>query len=368
MSLNFSSSSPSDLPVPAGFPHFQRSRLWMRVPRFVVPRELSVYFRISCRNVPFHQLKGFARLQAQALSPFVRFGSSAVRQGAYLHLWIWDKAEEERFSQQRGGITRFTTIAQSLLSKPLRDGVVWVVSGQGVEAQLWSGNQLQDAQWFDEPPSAKAWQQRLAESPGLLARGWPQHLPAQPPATAEAQRAWARNLTPRAQPGSGFSAQRLSRQLLVLAVVSVLGWAAWLLGQKQGLENIKAQNESFQQQQLSQRGPDHASRVATLQLQQRIQSIQALHEGSSPRRVLEGVSTLLSRQGLWLRDIHIQAETVEATIVAPPGITPRLTSIVAALENEPMFREARFVDVLPGGGLKFSWRTHNTPSSLQARP
>lgn len=368
MSPNSSSSSSADHPAPTDAQPAQRTRSWLRAPRFVVPRELSIYYRVSCQGIPFHQVSSFARLQARALSPFAHFGANAVRQGAHIHLWIWDKALEERFARDRGGITRFSTVAQSLLSKPAREGVIWLASGQGVEAQLWSRSQLQDAQWFDEPPSASVWKLRHAEAPALLARGWPLHLPPQLSMPTVAARPWARNLTPRIQPASTFTVQQLSRYMFALAVLSVLGWGAWLLGQKHGLENYRDHNQTQQQQRLSQRSPDQASRTTTLQLQQRIQSIQGLASGTSPRRVLEGLSTILTRQGLWLRDINIQAGTVEATIVAPAGVTPRLTSIVGALEGEPLFHDARFVDVSPGGGFKFSWRTHPSPISGQTPP
>jgi hypothetical protein len=62
-----------------------------------------------------------------------------------------------------------------------------------------------------------------------------------------------------------------------------------------------------------------------------------------------------------VRDIDINGPTIDATLIAPPGVTPRLTAILGVIENSELFYDARFNDVVPGGGFRFSWRIQ-TPS------
>ena len=331
----------------------------LRTLRMVVPRSLCTYQRIPCEGVPFFKLHEFARLQAQQHSPFVHFGACAVKHGQYLHLWLWDKAHETRFAQKHDNPERFQVLAQSLLTQPAQQGVIWTFQGAGpdagCEAQLWRNHQLQDTQWFDAPPNAQTWQQRHAQYPELAANGWPLQLPTVR-ASALVPRAWGRNLLNRASIAPTISWQKLVNTTLVLCAAGVLGWVASLQGQILAYQAIITDNEDFQAKKIAQEQPQQAARAVTLNTVQRIKSLQSLQANSRVLASLEEIAQLFSRQGLWVRDIDINGQTIDATLIAPPGVTPRLTAVIGVIENSDLFHDARFTDVVPGGGFRFSWR------------
>lgn len=79
-------------------------RTWR--PTVLVPRSLCLFESMACAEIRLHELPGFARLQAQRLSPFERAGASAVRRSGRLLLWIWDAEEVEQAVRQAGLATR----------------------------------------------------------------------------------------------------------------------------------------------------------------------------------------------------------------------------------------------------------------------
>jgi hypothetical protein len=335
----------------------------------VVPRNLCTYHRIPCDGVPFFKLQEFARLQALQHSPFVQYGSSAVKQGSLLHLWIWDQKHEDRFAQKHGQPKRFQSIAHSLLARPLAQGLLWIAHPagpeKGCEAQLWQNRQLQDSQWFDTPPTPQAWQQRHAQYPELATHDWPLQLtPIKFSPCSE--RPFGINLTPRAQNRQPIHWAPIGNTLLVLGAAGVIGWAAWLQGQILGYQNQIATNQAYQEQKIEQDQPQQIARAATYNTLKRIQSIQSLNANTQALASLEEINQLFSRQGLWVRDIDINGPTIDATLIAPPGVTPRLTAILGVIESSELFYDARFTDVVPGGGFRFSWRIQSPKSSETA--
>jgi hypothetical protein len=322
----------------------------------VVPRNLCTYHRIPCAGVPFFKLNEFARLQALQHSPFVHYGSSAVKQGSHLHLWIWDQKHEERFAEKHGQPKRFQTIVHSLLTPRNAQGLLWIAhpagSENGCEAQLWQNRQLQDSQWFDAPPSPQTWQQRHAQYPELANNGWPLHFTAIRYSPC-GERPFGINLTPRAQNRQTIHWAPMVNTLMVLGAAGLIGWADWLQGQILGYENQIAANQTYQEQKIEQDQPQQIARASTYNTLQRIKSIQSLKANTQTLASLEEINQLFSRQGLWVRDIDINGPTIDATLI---GVTPRLTAILGVIESSELFYDARFNDVVPGGGFRFSWR------------
>ena len=72
--------------------------------------------------------------------------------------------------------------------------------------------------------------------------------------------------------------------------------------------------------------------------------------------IVAELADIFTRQGLVVRELEINAPTVQATLVATSGGSPRLTAVLGALESHPWFYDARFVDVSGGTGFKFAWR------------
>jgi hypothetical protein len=325
--------------------------------RLVVPRAMCAYQRVDGSGVPRLKLPGFARLQVQTLSPFARHGACAIRQGNWLHLWIWDAAIEAAFSEKHGGKQRFTALPHSLYSSPVASGTVWLAApGQtGVEAQLWKDRQLIDSMWFEQAPGEADWAALHAQLPGFQALGWPLALPTSAAAPA-APRPWARNLTPRLQNRARIRWASLAPVTLVLATAALAGWGSWVYSQKESQQQAIAQGLQTQERLLAELEPLQQARQRANNTLAWINTVQQLAPGPNTHSILAELADSFTRQGLVVREMTINAPTVEATLVPLSGGSPRLTAVLGVLESHPWFYDARFVDVSGGTGFKFAWR------------
>jgi hypothetical protein len=339
---------------------------WWRTTRYAaIPRALTSYHQVDCTGVPFHKLAQFAKLQAQAHSPFIQFDCSAAKQGRKLHIWIWEARHSQTVSETHG--TKYKPIAQSLMVKPVSDGMIWNTHSDhaqlGHEAQLWVNRKLQHSLWFQARPTADAWHARIVNDPTLQALGWPLHLPHAVLANT-LHRPWSRNLTPAQTPPVNWL--RLSQGAALLCATVMSLWAGWLYGQTQGFKSRIQSNAATQEKQLADNTPQVMAKAKTSVHVQRIRQYQQLQSQPRITEILDTLSTQLNRQGLWVRDLDITPPTVEATIATPPGFTPKLTAIIGTLESSDIFYDARFVDVSGGNGFKFTWRLAATESATHS--
>lgn len=328
--------------------------------RLVVPRHLCAYQRVDCTGVPRLKLADFARLQVQALAPFSNYGSCVVRQGNWLHTWVWDAAVESAFSQKHGGKQHFSALPYSLYSTPAANSIVWHAApgSTGLEGQLWQDRQLVDSMWFDEPPEAEAWAALHAQISGFHELGWPLALPsAGALKTAPcAPRPWGRNLTPRLQNRTRIQWTNLAPAALVLTTAALAGWGSGLYSQKQAHQQAIDLGLRSQERLLVELEPMQQARQRTNNTVTWINTVEALSPPPTTHDILSELADIFTRQGLTVRELEISAPTVQATLVAASGGSPRLTAVLGALESHPWFYDARFVDVAGGTGFKFAWR------------
>lgn len=328
--------------------------------RMVVPRQLCAYQRADCTGVPRLNLAGFARLQVEALAPFAQHGACVVRQGNWLHIWVWDAATEAAFSQKHGGKAHFSALPHSLYSNPVANGIVWLAApgSDGVEGQLWKDRQLIDSMWFEQRPDAQAWAALHAQLPGFHALGWPLTQPDSSAvnAAAAAPRPWARNLTPRLQHRARIRWSSLAPVALVLATAGLAGWGSWLYSQKTSQQQAIDQGLESQERLLAELEPVQQARQRASTTLAWINAAQALSPAPTAHSIIAELADIFTRQGLVVRELEINAPTVQATLVATAGGSPRLTAVLGVLENHPWFYDARFVDVSGGTGFKFAWR------------
>ncbi|NMM89732.1 hypothetical protein B2J88_36270 [Rhodococcus sp. SRB_17] len=328
--------------------------------RLVVPRHLCTYQRIECDGVPRLKLSSFAKLQVQALAPFSNYGSCAVHQANWLHVWVWDAAIESAFSKKHGNKQHFSALPHSLYSTPKTSGIVWLASAgnTGLEGQLWKEGHLIDSMWFDAPPDADTWAALHAQTPGVHALGWPLALPSRGvlQAVASAPRPWGRNLTPRSQNRPRIQWVSLAPAALVAATTTLVGGGSWIYSEKEAHQEAINQGHQSQERLLAELEPMQQARQRTTKTLGWINTVQTLSPVPSTHSVITELADILTRQGLVVRELDINAPTVQATLVATAGGSPRLTAVLGALENHPWFYDARFVDVSGGTGFKFAWR------------
>jgi hypothetical protein len=344
----------------------------LKVLRMVVPRHLCIYQRVECTGVPRLRLGNFAKLQVQALAPFSKYGSCVVRQGNWLHIWVWDAAIEAAFSQKHGGKQNFSALPYSLFSTPLTDGIVWLTApgSPGLEGQLWKNRQLVDSMWFDEPPEAGDWATLHAQTPALHALGWPLALPAAgtPPPRVATPRPWGRNLTPRLHSSTHIQWSNLAPTALVLATATLTGWGSWIYSQKQAHQQAIDLALQSQERMLAELEPMQQARQRTNSTLTWINAVQALPSTPTTHDIIAELADIFTRQGLVVRELEINAPTVQATLVAINGGSPRLTAVLGVLESHPWFYDARFVDVSGGTGFKFAWRLRADTATSTSNP
>ena len=332
----------------------------LRPLQLVVPRHLCVYERLSCTGIPRLKLGAFAKLQMQTLSPFSSYSACAVRQGNTLHLWIWDAAIESDFARKHGGNTKFSVIAYSVFSNKSTNGVEWLNTSAhaGIEAQLWKDSELVDSIWFDKPPDQTDWLKHFAVNSSLVALGWPTtaSVTLKVTAAAGATKPWGRNLIARSRPAISISWEKITPCVLSVATVILMGWGAWVLAQKLSHEDVISMDSASQDSRLAMLEPIQEARAAAQASTAWINGVANLRSQKRAADLLVELAVVFTRQGLVVRELDINEPTIQVTLVAPAGESPRLTAVLAAIENQPSFYDARFVDVSGGNGFKFSWR------------
>ncbi len=343
----------------------------LSTPRLVVPRALCAYHRVDCSGVPRLRTGGFAQLQVQALSPFSKFGSCVVRQGDWLHIWIWDAAIESAFAEKHGGRQGIGALAYSLYSTPAAQGIVWLSAPgtAGVEAQLWKNRQLVDSLWFDQLPDPQTWASMRVQNPALQALGWPDALPRRDATERStlARRPWGRNLTARANHHGQIRWSQLAPVALVLATAGLAGWGSWLYAQKEAHQQAIDLGLQSQERLLAKLEPLQEARKRTNDTLGWINAVQALSPPPTTHDIITELAEIVTRQGLAVRELEVNPPTVQATLVVVGGGSPRLTGVLGALENHPWFYDARFVDVSGGTGFKFAWRIRPNATASTAR-
>lgn len=345
--------------------------LALRGLRMVVPQDQCFYARTSCVGIPGRGLAGFARLQAEQLSPFQNFGAYAVRQDQVLHVWMWDKSLEAAFVSQHPGRTLRAVVPQVLFSAPRERGVSWsryVGAGgkTGASALLWRAGKLVDLVYFAQPPSSESWVAMLIGQPQMPLLGWPSEVPfgSAPGATTPTDKPWARNLLVNRWAMPRFAMLPVARLGLWVATVVLAAASATFLTQRYADEKAIADSAENQKQRMAELEPQQQARDAAQTLGRWLASAQALSPRPAKIELLNEVAVLLSRQGLVVRELELTPPTVSATLVPSTGAELRLTSVISAIETNPLFYDVRFVDVVGGNGFKFTWRLRSDVNRL----
>ena len=336
----------------------------------VVPRAMCVVFRVSCAGIPRWGMRGFAQLQAEQLTPFQNFGAFASKQGQTLQLWLWDKTVEAGFAEKHAGRRASQIFPQSVFNLPIERGVQWCKPAhqQGVEAQLWANRLLLDSLYFQATPSAGEWATLVAQQPDLLANGWPAALPAgsQSPSATVAKKAWASNLLKPPLRLPTFAVAPIVRTALWAGTAVMAAATAATLAERYQHTQAIDKGVETQKKRLAELEPVQQDRDAVQSLQRWLANAQALASNPTKLDTLNEMATIFTRQGLVVRELELTPPTVSATLVSAAGSDIRLTAVIGAIEANPLFTDARFVDVSAGNAFKFTWRLKATSGTIAA--
>ena len=347
----------------------------------VMPRALCIHEQIDCSSLPawkFWLWRRVAQLQAKVRSPFTQTGFCALRQANTLHLWMWDAHHELAFAQRHPGATIERVLASAVFAPLQAQGVNVQDDGAGLgwQACLWSQGALLDTmavpmtsvQAWDE----QVWRQQASERNEQLnlkpAFAWPLNwkpshsgAPALSPIVSPAAKKWPGLLLP--------TAERLELRLvwpkwrrwgLIASSLAVAAFLGAVFAQYDGLEKklalaksqrdqrIQTLENATQQQKSAQKIVDWLDRVAALQPK------------LTMAQYVQQLSERLQRIDMAVRELELAGTTASATLV-PIGPNFKITRVIDALESEPLFYDARFVDVVGGDAFKFTWRLREAP-------
>jgi hypothetical protein len=336
----------------------------------VIDRGQCLHERVPLGGLSRWHWQSFAQVQVRARSAFARPGWCAVVQGDFLHLWMWEAVLEDEAARQQSGRRPSRVIASSLLGKRANTGVQWIkaLHGEGVEARLWRNDQLIDSRWFEKLPTDAEWNLWRSTLGEAVSAQWPLTL-SLAQVRAPQLDTWARPLLPKrkqAAPSLLMANWRIA--LLALISVGLISWLAFLLGQQQRIESALVQAQLQRTKKLADFENASSERQKA---QERLKWLDTAAAYERPIRMydyVEASAGVVLKLGLALRDIEVGAGVVTATVIVPPGVNFRITSVINALEREPLFYDARFVDVVAGDGFKFSWRLRSRLDDLRETP
>lgn len=328
----------------------------------VIPRSLCLYVRLDAGKVPRWRVRSFVRLQLLTLSPIAGPGMYVARQGAWLHVWLWDRARVDACAVRLGlKPARVEAVPSSVLTPPARDGAIGsrTPGSDGVHLQLWQGARLLHDGWLPGEPSAPQWRAWRTEVARLDGVEWPEDLlPAKHLQQLPARR-WAGNLLREATAEQAMHRQRAAALMAKGAVsASMLATAvggAWVLAQHLALEAQLRQLKAAEAQVQGQLGPIEQARSSALGLQSWVASVDRLRPGPSTRAVLMSIGAALTAHNAVLRDLDIQGAAVRATVVPAAGEL-NLPELTESLTRTAGFADVRFLDVAPPGGFRFAWQ------------
>jgi hypothetical protein len=362
----------------ANLPQLLRSleKTWL-----VIPRALCIHEQIDCVSLPVWKIwlwRRVAQLQAKLRSPFAKTGFCALRQGKTLHLWIWDASHEVAFAQRHPEAVVERVLASAVFAPPQVHGVNVQDDGAGLgwQACLWSQGALLDTvavpQTLVQTWDAQAWRQQVSERNEQLnlkpELAWPLNwrpthsvAPGFQLALSPVAKIWPGLILPTAEQFQWrVMLPKWRRWGLIASSLGVAAFLGAVFAQHHGLEKkleqVKSQRDqkiqslenATQQQKSAQNILDWLDRVASLQPK--------LTMG----QYVQQLSERLQRIDMAVRELELSGTTASATLV-PIGPNFKITRVIDALESEPLFYDARFVDVVGGDAFKFTWRLRDSP-------
>jgi len=295
-------------------------RVWR--PTVLVPRGQCLFESLACAEIRLHELPGFARLQAQRLSPFERFGASAARRGGRLMLWLWD-ADEVAAALQQAGVDKpqFRLVAESLhLTPPSVPGVSTERATQCLERHECTDGAVLRSE---------------------VVRAEPLDLSVIRP------KAWAHNwLTARAgraeEAGPGFDGRLAVNGAAVAVAAGMFAFMAYQGGALLGNEQAATALEARLEESLAERGQTSAVSQA---LQGDVRWIEAYEQAARQLdlgALLGAIRPVLERQGVVLRECEASGGEVRLVTVTVGGEI-RLPELLADLGRVAGLRNIRLL-------------------------
>ena len=130
-------------------------------PEWVMSRGLCYYHLFSLADIPIARRANVLQLKIKQWSPFAEYSHYNVWQGSQVQVWIWDKQEQEKLSNELG-LKKFTVLPETVLrERPLDPNLVTIrliECLEGTEGQVWKEGLLLGSHWWPSIPSNIEWE------------------------------------------------------------------------------------------------------------------------------------------------------------------------------------------------------------------
>lgn len=329
--------------------------------KIIIPRSLCLYQRVPCKGIPRYHLSKFAKLKAQTISPFQRTESFALKNGDFIHLWIWNKEVEKNINLDEYKINRYEIFPSSLATLPLEDGVIEVKNPSGYELQLWKNNALLDSVWFNDTPSITQWHEYLKSSSEMKDKGWPEDLSEIKKSEIKYTTVYGKNLTPNHEAKIVIEWPKLVNNIFLLTSTLLISWGAYIYSQKESASSFIEEGLKSRNNEIKQIEPLIESRENANKTRQWLNKIEKLSPNPTIGYIIKDLSIYWPRQGIVFRELEIDPPTIQATLTSITSSPVRFSSILEQIEANNIYYDARFIDISAGSGFKFSWRINNNP-------
>ena len=285
-------------------------------PLVVVGRELCVFEALPCAGVAWHELAGFARLQAMRLAPYRQSGSSAAVRHQTLMLWFWDDTETTP-ALARAGIDPATTrfVAEPLmLALPALEGSVRLACAAGVDHLVMARGAIQQSHF--------ELRDKLVSTPvSLLARPWARDHIGQSLADLGSQRS------------GGLSLRSVLTTMGLLAVVATAAHAAYWGGQLLGAQHHLAAIEAEAERAGASVG--NFADLRKLEADDRLwaQTYRKLGATFALDAFLKALETPLAAKGVVIKDLELRNDEARLLLVSTgpeidlPGVLQALSAM-----------------------------------------
>jgi hypothetical protein len=124
---------------------------------WVISRSLCHYRLFSLSDIPNARRENVLQMKLQQWSPFAESGCHYVWQDDQVHVWIWDKQQQQNL-QKEVGLKTVQTLPETVLLPCLaQDGIQLLQCFEGFEGQIWKKGLLVGSRWWNQMPEPKQW-------------------------------------------------------------------------------------------------------------------------------------------------------------------------------------------------------------------
>lgn len=288
-------------------------------PGVIIPREICVFESLATQGVAWHEMTGFANLQAKRLAPFVQSGGNAVLSGKRLMFWFWDASEVDAALRTAGiDPARVRKLAEPLmLPMERQSGEHRLQCSAGVDTLTVVDGAIVASQWHDA---------RQAGARPLPWRSEP----------------WGRDRLGAGRSGTASAgaaplAQRALAASAVVALVATAGQVAYWGGRL-----VSANDRLSAKSEATSAASTALARVSELRRVERghtawLQRYAQLGASLDAPGLLKALNAPLQAQGTVVKELEVQGSQLRLLLVAAGGDL-NVPGVLKALDSVPGLR------------------------------